>query len=718
MSDETDLYPAGPENPPIELTKPSTAYRLQVVVMLLSLFLFLAIYLGLVYGMASLVWWGVTTDFVEGRGGWFVKLGFISICVALFFFLLKNLFKRHRFDEGEMLELTEEDEPHFFAFLRRLCEETAAPFPQHVYVTGEVNAAVIYKHSLLSLVFPPKKNLLIGLGLVSALNLTELKAVLAHEFGHFSQKSLRIGGYVYVVNRIMADMIWARDRWDDALEAWCRTDLRIAVFGWVVKGVVWLLRWLLGLLFRGINLLDAALSRQREFDADRIAVSVAGSDAICHALLKISFADLCLQQALSDLTNANAHGLLSNDIILHQERSAEYLRSFRKRPRWGIPPELPDEGRGPTVFDSEDEDVQPTMWSTHPSNRDREKSAKELYLRSEMDERPAWVLFRDAGELRQRITAHVTGLAHGPDRDLTDAEEVQRFIDEDREESTFDVRYHDMYEGRPIEPGDVATAFRAARNGRYSRSELEGMYEELYEGELPDRMERYKELSEELLFLERVRVGEIGNRKFAFRGEKHHRNKSVDLIFAVDGEIRKLRKWLAKVDVRVIAVHAGMAEELDDESSEDLEDRYEFQLTVQRLTKEMDKIRASLQLPMELIVLGKQLSPGEFDMIVGAFTEAHEELSRALEEAGQVSFPPLKHLEEESDLGSFLLASPLIDDSPLRSQLIDGLWLEGFLVQLGEVQDKLRRIHYKSMGGLLAFQEKIAERWEASAASS
>ena len=76
----------------------------------------------------------------------------------------------------------------------------------------DVNAAVFYNESLLSLFLPASKNLVIGLGLVNRLNLSEFKAVLAHEFGHFSQSSMKLGTYVYTANRILADIVYARDR--------------------------------------------------------------------------------------------------------------------------------------------------------------------------------------------------------------------------------------------------------------------------------------------------------------------------------------------------------------------------------------------------------------------------------------------------------------------------------------------------------------------------
>ena len=47
------------------------------------------------------------------------------------------------------------------------------------------------------------------------------------------------------------------------------------------------------------------------------------------------------------------------------------------------------------------------MWSTHPGNRDREDNAKRVYVDSELDPRPAWVLFRDAEKLKRDATAKI-----------------------------------------------------------------------------------------------------------------------------------------------------------------------------------------------------------------------------------------------------------------------------------------------------------------------
>ena len=57
-------------------------------------------------------------------------------------------------------------------------------------MSPDVNAACMSRTSLVNLFVEPKKDLLIGLGLVNCVNLSEFKAVLAHEFGHFCQPGL------------------------------------------------------------------------------------------------------------------------------------------------------------------------------------------------------------------------------------------------------------------------------------------------------------------------------------------------------------------------------------------------------------------------------------------------------------------------------------------------------------------------------------------------
>ena len=111
-----------------------------------------------------------------------------------------------------------------------------------MFVTARVNAAVFYDLSFRNLLFPTRKNLEIGLGLVEGLTLDELKAVIAHEFGHFAQRTMAVGRWVYVSHQIAGHVIVHRGWIDNLLRGLSYTDIRIAWIGWILRLLVWSIR--------------------------------------------------------------------------------------------------------------------------------------------------------------------------------------------------------------------------------------------------------------------------------------------------------------------------------------------------------------------------------------------------------------------------------------------------------------------------------------------
>lgn len=46
------------------------------------------------------------------------------------------------------------------------------------------------------------------------LNVSEIEAIIGHEFGHFAQDSMKVGLTVYTVNTILYNLVFSDDRWD------------------------------------------------------------------------------------------------------------------------------------------------------------------------------------------------------------------------------------------------------------------------------------------------------------------------------------------------------------------------------------------------------------------------------------------------------------------------------------------------------------------------
>ena len=107
-----------------------------------------------------------------------------------------------------MIEIKREKEPELFALIDDVVNEVQTQHPKKVFLSSDVNAFVNYNSSFWSMFFPVKKNLTIGLGLINTTTVSELKAILAHEFGHFSQKTMKVGSFVNQANKIIYDMLY------------------------------------------------------------------------------------------------------------------------------------------------------------------------------------------------------------------------------------------------------------------------------------------------------------------------------------------------------------------------------------------------------------------------------------------------------------------------------------------------------------------------------
>lgn len=281
------IYPPNPSHLPAELSLQSPGVRRQVWLAVAGLLGFVVVY----FALSSWFGWAAYQLLLGEHPKNLLTLivgvssGFLAI------FMVKALLFVKKGSMGEDYEVTASSEPQLFAFLNRLADETGAPRPHRVFLSPRVNACVFYDLSLLNFIFPSRKNLEIGLALVNVLTISELKAVLAHEFGHFAQRSMALGNWVYIAQQIAAHIIAKRDALDKFLRMLSNFDLRVAWIGWVLRLIVWSLRATMESIFNLVLLAQRALSREMEFQADLIAVSVTGSDALIHALSKLQAGD-------------------------------------------------------------------------------------------------------------------------------------------------------------------------------------------------------------------------------------------------------------------------------------------------------------------------------------------------------------------------------------------------------------------------------------------
>ncbi len=706
------LYPSSPKNVPADFTEPSTRYEWQVVFVLGSLLLTLLLYLALVAGSGYLFYYLLAQPWSLSRRGGGIVLRILGLFCSgmLFLYLFKGLFKHQRRPMEGLVEVTEKDQPDLFAFLRQLCAETGAPVPRRVFCSHEVNACVFYPTSLFSLIFPSHKNLLIGLGLMQTLNLTELKALLAHELGHFSQSSMKLGSYVYMANQVLADIVYGRDFLDRFLSEMKGCDERVAIFANLFSVLLGYLRLGMEWIFKGINLLNLSLMRQMEFNADRFAVKAAGSDAVGQVLERCSYADEVWQKLQAELWAASDHQLYSDDIFAHFDTVAAHLARSKKDPTWGSRSSV----RGPDafLFQHEKDDTHiADMWATHPSNHDRERHAKDPYFEAETDERSAWLLVRDGAALRKAVSHSYYLLVHQPPGEIgqVEAARIEQFLREEYAERTYGEQYAGYYDERCLELKEL---HNLPTNTTYATGVQASGDIEAIHASLAEWMAGHRQRQEERQRLEAIDAGaeKCPENTFTFRGAVRQVQEVPGLMVQVQRELEKDTKVQAEGDARIYLAHQRLAKDLG--CAQELETRYQFQLHVQDMH---GKILDALDIAHEVLGFADdcngEMSEGAFSNVVTGLREAASRLNEVSMASTRFRIPVLKNIENGPFLSEFLGLGDLIDELRYRSDTIEGAWVDRLLARLGETADKLQRLHFKSLGGILALQERLVAQW-------
>ena len=516
-----------PDDPvvPADFSQPSPRYKRLVVQSAVVFVAFLAAWGGLTGWLAFLVYRAIA-GIIDGTGTgtdiiMALPAGFLCLVLG------RGLLQVHRapFHEGRV-EIDTTSEPVLMAFIHQIADRVGAPRPRRVFLEPHVNAAVVQDVHLASLIIPRGRDLVIGLGLVNVLSLDEFKAVIAHEFGHFSQKAMGMGRWVYTAQVFVRELVYARGALDRFLQVISRVDIRIAWIGWVMRLVVWSIRAIFEQAWRWVTRMQLALTREMEHHADMVAASVAGCDSPVHALHKAMAGDRAYAAAISLAESRfNRVNKRVEDLYAIQTAQLELHRDISGDPSWGRRPD----GCGSAEFRVFPLPLaqRPEMWSTHPPNHDREAVIKARYVASSLDDRSAWCLFTNPAARREELTRHaLPGISNNLDSEPT-AESLAS-LDEVRSRPRFNRRYRGLYLKRGLtrmrrSPDDLIGTIGAGE-----RDPVLARLDALYPQSVEDRLERFGVLTQEREQLQSIHEGwaRPPGGVVVFRGE-HLKNKEV-----------------------------------------------------------------------------------------------------------------------------------------------------------------------------------------------
>ena len=154
--------------------------------------------------------------------------------------------------------------PRLFAEIENIAASLREPVPREIYLISDPNAWVADRGGLMG--FGSRRVMGLGLPLLAALNISQFRAILAHEFAHYYGGDTSLGPWVHRTQMFMIRTFRAIGSMGEH-----RLPGIVAVLYMVVFGI---LKWYWLVFLRAVNF----VSRRQEYRADELASIVAGPE--------------------------------------------------------------------------------------------------------------------------------------------------------------------------------------------------------------------------------------------------------------------------------------------------------------------------------------------------------------------------------------------------------------------------------------------------------
>ncbi|ANN19697.1 hypothetical protein SD37_31495 [Amycolatopsis orientalis] len=258
------------------------------------------------------------------------------------------------------IPLYRDDAPELWATLTELAETIGTRPPDQVWLTAAPGASVVEQAGLFGLK-PGRRFLLIGYPVLQAFTRAQVRAVLAHEFGHYGQLDGETSVPGYRAHVAVARM----------LERFPRRTIN--PLSWLFRGYA-----------RLFILTQRVGSRRREYGADQVMGRIAGRVPAQSALRLLPLLGGEWVHYLHHHVGAGAEvGLAPADVY------GGFARMLEARRDWLSTADAPIRS--------------PSRWDTHPPTVERLWALEYAPDRSDVDERPALGLLADSAHTEARL---------------------------------------------------------------------------------------------------------------------------------------------------------------------------------------------------------------------------------------------------------------------------------------------------------------------------
>jgi Zn-dependent protease with chaperone function len=314
-------------------------------------------------------------ELIRISGGFIV----ITVVLGLFGLSLLMVYNVFRFlfisqpapnDDLALLKITEQEEPKLFAMIQEVANGLGSKMPRSVYLVPHSTAFIRVESKIWHLIVPPKKDLIIGLQLINNVTELELKAVIAHELAHITQKDNRINVYnnrlFVTLGKILAD---ENDKILNAIDEKSEEHAFLSFFNSIGKLITKWMKGCLTLSWPLIALPHFMLSREAEYRADDLSAKIAGPEPISQFLTRNSFIQ-SLEYRVFQFYNSQREKTVPENIYRDHNVLSNFMIQFYNLPTKN---NLLDLVSAPTDFLYKSTLLIKNLYESHPDVSDRIK---------------------------------------------------------------------------------------------------------------------------------------------------------------------------------------------------------------------------------------------------------------------------------------------------------------------------------------------------------
>lgn len=466
-------------------------------------------------------------------------IGLASLGVMIIIFLFKFLFKRNKTDLSKFTEVKRSQEPKLFAFIDEIVAETNTNFPKKVFLSTEVNASVFYDSNFWSMFLPIKKNLHIGMGLVNSVTHDELKAILAHEFGHFSQRTMKVGSFVYNVNQIIYNMLYDNDSYGNLIQKWANISGYFSIFVAAAVKIIQGIQWILQKMYSIVNKNYMALSREMEFHADEVAANVTGYLPLKTSLLRMDLADKSYNSVLEFYESKYNEGWISENIF---KEHSFIMNFYAKKQGISIIDQLPEVKPENTNFFNTSKLVIKNQWASHPEMDERIAALEKIgIVKTNPNIEPASNIFVNAIDTEEKLTQKLFGNVNYTSESITiNFEKFKEQFEADYIKESFDEVFKGYYNQHS------PTNFSMVNTTTSTDS-----FDNLFNDEVANIPRELANAQQDIMILQGIKEGNYDINTFDYEGVKYSKNEVTKAIQKIEEEIKKLQEKLKLHDQKI-----------------------------------------------------------------------------------------------------------------------------------------------------------------------